>query len=325
MEEKMSNLRERKTNINLIRNIKSLYNFEIILSYIEQSKKLKIIIYNKQLQEKIGVNIEDYKAISKRYKKGKKNGKGSEYILGKNTLIFEGEYINGKKNGKGKEYYDDGKLKFEGEYFNGKKNGKGKEYYDSGKLKFEGEYLNDLKWNGKGYDIFNNNIYELKDGNGKVKEYNSKGKLKFDGEYLNGKRNGKGKEYNGYTGKLKFEGEYTNEERNGKGKEYYDYDDDDGTLQFECEYLNGQKNGKGKEYYYNGKLEFEGEYLYGHQLKGKNYRNEKVEYEGEYLYGKKWNGKGYDENGNIIYELINGNGKVKEYDYRGELKFEGKY
>ena len=122
----MSNLRERKTNINLIRNIKSLYNFEIILSYIEQSKKLKIIIYNKQLQEKIGVNIEDYKAISKRYKKGKKNGKGSEYILGKNTLIFEGEYINGKKNGKGKEYYDDGKLKYEGEYLNGEKwNGKG--------------------------------------------------------------------------------------------------------------------------------------------------------------------------------------------------------
>ena len=42
-----------------------------------------------------------------------------------------------------------------------------------------------------------------------------------------------------------------------------------------------------------------------------NYINEKLEYEGEYLYNKKWNGKGYDENGNIIYELINGTGKVK--------------
>ena len=30
---------------------------------------------------------------------------------------------------------------------------------------------------------------------------------------------------------------------------------------------------------------------------------------------KKWNGKGYDENLNIIYELINGNGKIKEYSY----------
>ena len=38
------------------------------------------------------------------------------------------------------------------------------------------------------------------------------------------------------------------------------------------------------------------------------------------------NGKGYDENGNIIYELINGNGKVKEYDiYDGKLIFEGEY
>ena len=50
-----------------------------------------------------------------------------------------------------------------------------------------------------------------------------------------------------------------------------------------------------------------------------------MEYEGEYLYNKKWNGKGYDENGNIIYELINGNGKVKEYWYNGELEFEGEY
>ena len=37
---------------------------------------------------------------------------------------------------------------------------------------------------------------------------------------------------------------------------------------------------------------------------------------------KKWNGKGYDKNGNIIYELINGNGKVKEYNEYGNLTFE---
>ena len=50
-----------------------------------------------------------------------------------------------------------------------------------------------------------------------------------------------------------------------------------------------------------------------------------MEYEGEFLYNKKWNGKGYDENGNIIYELINGNGSVKEYYDEGKLKFEGQY
>ena len=50
-----------------------------------------------------------------------------------------------------------------------------------------------------------------------------------------------------------------------------------------------------------------------------------MEFEGEYLYDIKWNGKGFDENGNIIYELINGNGKVKEYDFCGKLRFEGEY
>ena len=50
-----------------------------------------------------------------------------------------------------------------------------------------------------------------------------------------------------------------------------------------------------------------------------------MEYEGEYLNEMKWNGKGYDKDGNIIYELINGNGKVKEYDNDGDLQFEGEY
>ena len=54
-------------------------------------------------------------------------------------------------------------MKFEGEFLNGKKNGKGKEYSKTCKLSFEGEYLNDKKWNGKGYDPFNNQVYELKD------------------------------------------------------------------------------------------------------------------------------------------------------------------
>ena len=50
-----------------------------------------------------------------------------------------------------------------------------------------------------------------------------------------------------------------------------------------------------------------------------------MEYDGEYLNEERWNGKGYDENGNIIYELINGNGKVKEYFNKGKLIFEGEY
>ena len=88
---------------------------------------MNLILYNKQLQKIIGVGIEDYKKASGRYKIVENNGKGREYILNSNKLIFEGEYLNWKRNGKGKEYDYEGKLEFEGEYLNGKRNGKGKE------------------------------------------------------------------------------------------------------------------------------------------------------------------------------------------------------
>ena len=59
--------------------------------------------------------------------------------------------------------------------------------------------------------------------------------------------------------------------------------------------------------------------------KGKEYHKGKLEYEGEYLFYNKWSGKGYDENGNVIYELKEGNGKVKEYNQIGGLSFDGEY
>ena len=48
--------------------------------------------------------------------------------------------------------------------------------------------------------------------------------------------------------------------------------------------------------------------------KGKECFDGKLKFEGEYLRGKRWNGKGYDQSNNVIYELKNGNGHVKEYD-----------
>ena len=110
-----------------------------------------------------------------------------------------------------------------------------------GGLKFDREYINNKKWKGKGYDLLNNIIYELKGGKGSIKEYCYDGFNIFEGDYLYGERNGKGKEY--YPdNKLKFEGDYLNGKKSGKGKEYYD----NGKLNFVGEYLNGQKNGYGK-------------------------------------------------------------------------------
>ena len=85
--------------------------------------------------------------------------------------------------------------------------------------------------------------------------------------------------------------------------------------------MNGEKNGKGKEYNYDGKLEYEGEYLNGKRNgKGKEYYNYgAIKFEGEYLNGKEWSGKGYNYDGKLEYELNNGKGTMKRYYINGQL------
>ena len=126
----------------MLKSIKSSYIIKIVLSFIKEKHKLKLVKYNKSLQNKIDISIINYIYFSGKYIVFESNRIGIEYNSFNNKLIFEGEYLNGKINGKGKEYYDNGELEYEGEYLNGKRNGKGKEYYKYGELYFEGEYLN---------------------------------------------------------------------------------------------------------------------------------------------------------------------------------------
>ena len=95
---------ELKEKIKIQDDIKSSYIIKEVFSFLKEKNKLNIIIYNRELQKIIGVDIEDYKKIDGKYKTGLKNGKGKEYLLNTKILIFEGEYLNGKRNGKGKEY-----------------------------------------------------------------------------------------------------------------------------------------------------------------------------------------------------------------------------
>ena len=71
-------------------------------------------------------------------------------------------------------------------------------------------------WNGKGYDINRNIVYNLLAGKGLVKKYYYTD-LKFKGQYLNGEKSGKWKEYY-YDDKVKFEGEYLKGKKCGKGR-----------------------------------------------------------------------------------------------------------
>ena len=280
------------------------------------------------------------------YKNKKRNGIGKEYDEEK--LIFEGEYKNGIKNGHGKKYDKDGKLIFEGQYLNGvewegkgmveeeaedvgllritlayyygefkegKINGQGKKIntiYSKDKNDYEGNFLKGKK-NGQGkeyYDLNNMKILlyegEFKDDkrNGYGKEYKN-GKIIFEGQFLNGQRwEGYGKEYNNKINddKVDFEGEYKNGKRNGKGKEYFnDYtiklfgnDFNENTIKFEGNYLDGHREGEGIEYFENGKIKFKG----------------------EFTKGKRKNGKGYNIKGEVVYEIKDGEGNIKQYDFR---------
>ena len=112
-----------------------------------------------------------------------------------------------------------------------------------------------------------------------------------------------------------------------------------GRLLFMGEYLNGKRHGKGKEYdYYTGELKFEGEYIYGCRIKGKEYfnyfdHNQKSEYFNPLIYEEQFFNKESlnvkDNNNKIIFEgeclnNIRLNGKGKEYN-NNALLFDGEY
>ena len=107
----------------MLENIKSSFFTKILFSYLNEEIKLKIIKYNKNLQNLLGINLFNYKIFSERYIVYGQDGKGKEYDWHNGCLRFEGEYLNGERNGKGKEYYD-GRLEFEGEYLEGKRKSK---------------------------------------------------------------------------------------------------------------------------------------------------------------------------------------------------------
>ena len=189
----------------MINEIRSSFFKRIIFSFLPTAKKLKIIKYNKKMQNLLEINIVDFMSFSGKYIVYEENGIGKEYNSYNDKLIYEGEYVHGERNGKGVEYY---KLKpeiiFEGEFKNGKRHGKGLEYNRSGDVIFEGEYKDGKKWNGIGNKYDNRKYYEIINGKGKVFGSDVDGMMFYEGEFINGERNGKGKEY--FRNILNFEG-----------------------------------------------------------------------------------------------------------------------
>ena len=51
----------------MLDNIKSSYFFRIIFSFIDENVKLKLVKYNTKLQNKLDINLINYKFFSKKY------------------------------------------------------------------------------------------------------------------------------------------------------------------------------------------------------------------------------------------------------------------
>jgi len=60
---KMNEFKNLISEKNIGKSIESLYILKYIFSFLSEKQKLKIIIYNKNLQKKLDINIGNYKRV----------------------------------------------------------------------------------------------------------------------------------------------------------------------------------------------------------------------------------------------------------------------
>ena len=78
----------------IMENIKSEIILKKLFNYIFEKNKLKIIKYNKRLQNTLNISIINYKLFSGRYIVLEKNNKGKEYNSLDDEILYDGEYLN---------------------------------------------------------------------------------------------------------------------------------------------------------------------------------------------------------------------------------------
>ena len=316
-------------------------NIEKYKEFFEVNEKIKIIP-----KDKIDANPPENIVKNPENKKEELNNKifyinfyPSEYF----TTTWKGNYNEqNQKHGLGIEYDIDENIIFEGEYENDKKI-KGKEFYIlNQKLKYEGNYHEGSWYDGKLYNIANNEIYEIKSGNGIIEEYYDNGCLAYEGEIKNGIKQGKGKIYD-INGSLIYEGKVINGIKNGKGKEY----DKNRNLIFEGSFKNGKRMKIDiiNEYNEFGELIYSLDEKEENFLSIKDYKNHIMIKDGIWIMEKNEKKikkeKIHQSNSNSklpkekrkkrIYKIIKfeeeendgKNGQVKEYDLNNNLIFEG--
>jgi len=185
------------------------------------------------------------------------------------------------------------------------------------------------------YKLLSGKYLVMDENEGIIKEFSLiNNALLFEGKYLNKKRDGEGVEYDEKK-EIIFRGEYLNGKKwNGEGYDkkfdiVYQIKDGEYEIKNDINYffIIKKDNGEVEEYYKN-LLIFQGIYLNGKRLKGKGkefYLNDVLKFLGEYYCAKRWNGRIYNKNNDYFFELRNGKGYGKEYDYLKKEIYEGNY
>ncbi|HET6992104.1 MAG TPA: toxin-antitoxin system YwqK family antitoxin, partial [Bacteroidia bacterium] len=261
------------------------------------------------------------------YKRGLKNGKGTEYWTNGN-IRREFKAVNDTINGIEKSYDINGHLQFESRVVDGIYQGSKKFYYPNGKLWGEWQMKNGMVWNelslvdtlGKPLDFGN-----FKNGNGLLINYSDSCFRDFSCEYKDGIRNGKYTEY--YPdGKVSAEFDYVDGEMNGMAKYY----NEKGILIQSAQMKNGLIEGHFRTFHDNGKLYYEAFFVRGIMWNIISMSDSS----GHPLdFGSFKNGNGilktYSADGALLktYTYVDGllNGKTEGYYPSGKLKMEYTY
>ncbi|MDP1836722.1 MAG: hypothetical protein Q8K75_12455 [Chlamydiales bacterium] len=257
-----------------------------------------------------------------KYKGDDAKSTGSIYL--KKDLYYRGQFTNYWPDGDGV-FYKEGKPEYEGQVVNSSRTGYGKLFDSNGQVTFEGQFLNGAIF-GQGTEFKNGvTIYKgeflggVRTGQGEL--YNEQGVLRYKGGFLNGEGCGAGTLYSkGFTfsgyfickvmtgpgtiskdGHLFYQGDLVNYKKHGNGKSF----NQDGSW-YEGQFVEDKRNGQGRECGPDGSVTCDGFWSDDKLVSGKKHYADGRMYQGDFQ-----------------NNVEQGTGKL--YDFKGTLKYEGKF
>ena len=275
------------------------------------------------------------------------NGSFKEfYISGKlkKKCNYKDDFLDGLSTS----YYENGQLESKGSYKYGKRDGKWESWYENGQLQSREIYVTLFKEKMKLNDITS---YQI----GEQEEWYEDGQLRLKGKYDKGEKVGVWQSWH-ENGKLKSEGKYVDGYKEGIWKFWYD----GGQIKEKGSFKEGGEIGLWESWHENGQMASKGNYVVVPKKEGYYYTGLPTDKDGlweswydngqlaeilkyrkgdlvgtaeqwhlngkkaaEYDFGKGKLLSGWDKDGSAL--VTNGEGKMKHYDFEGNLISSGNY